>query len=210
LTAPDETTGTTMSIAALVPIETVFDGHRFRSRTEARWAVFFHYIGWKYEYEKKGFNLDGLNYLPNFWLPEIDCWFEIKGEAPTDREITLMSRLVFKSKRQGFIAIGAPQSGEHQLNWFRPSLAETWHSKFSDDWAAAYVGLNCGPKQPATFRLSVSTQRNLCLFAQGFDYGFLLGSGQIETAFLEAAYFKATGARFEYGETPREPAVPAI
>ena len=191
-----------MSEAALVPIETVFDGHRFRSRTEARWAVFFRHMGWKYGYEQEGFNLDGLYYLPDFWLPETGCWFEIKGVVPTDREIMLMSRLVFKSKRQGFIAIGAPQSDEHQLIWFRPSLAETWHSKFSDDWATAYVGLNCGPKQPARFKLSVSKQQNLCLFTQGFDLGFLLDSGPIETAFLEAAYFKATGARFEYGETP--------
>jgi hypothetical protein len=192
-----------MTTAALVPIETVFDGHRFRSRTEARWAVFFHHMGWKYGYEQEGFNLDGLNYLPDFWLPEIGCWFEIKGGAPRDREITLMSRLVFKSKRQGFIAIGAPQSGEHQLIWFRPSLAETWHSNFSDDWATAYVGLNSGPiKQPARFKLSVSAQRNLAPYTQSFDHGFLLRSGPIETAFLEAAYFKATGARFEYRETP--------
>ena len=36
-------------------IETEYDGHRFRSRVEARWAVFFNVIGLKYEYEIEGF-----------------------------------------------------------------------------------------------------------------------------------------------------------
>ena len=39
------------------PIETVYKGYRFRSRLEARWAVFFDAldIEWYYEPEK-GFN----------------------------------------------------------------------------------------------------------------------------------------------------------
>ena len=32
-------------------IETEYDGHRFRSRLEARWAVFFNAVGLTYEYE---------------------------------------------------------------------------------------------------------------------------------------------------------------
>ena len=38
-------------------IETEYDGHRFRSRIEARWAVFFNAIGLKYEYEIEGFQM---------------------------------------------------------------------------------------------------------------------------------------------------------
>ena len=33
------------------PIETVYNGYRFRSRLEARWAVFFDAAGIEYEYE---------------------------------------------------------------------------------------------------------------------------------------------------------------
>ena len=40
-------------------IETEYDGHRFRSRLEARWAVFFNAIGLTYEYEIEGFEMDG-------------------------------------------------------------------------------------------------------------------------------------------------------
>lgn len=61
-------------------IETVYNGYRFRSRLEARWAVFFDLMDIQYEYEKEGFDLgDDVLYLPDFWLPELDCWFEVKG-----------------------------------------------------------------------------------------------------------------------------------
>lgn len=60
-------------------IETSYKGYRFRSRLEARWAVFFDALGIKWEYEKEGFDLgDGLRYLPDFWIPEYKCWVEIK------------------------------------------------------------------------------------------------------------------------------------
>ena len=40
------------------PIQTEYDGHRFRSRLEARWAVFFNEMGWVTEVET--FKLCGL------------------------------------------------------------------------------------------------------------------------------------------------------
>jgi hypothetical protein len=70
------------AIVNIKPIETLYNGYRFRSRLEARWAVFFDEIGLRYEYEKEGFDLDGIWYLPDFWLPEKDCWAEIKGVEP--------------------------------------------------------------------------------------------------------------------------------
>ena len=60
-------------------IETEYNDYRFRSRLEARWAVFFDALGIKYEYEKEGFDVNGTWYLPDFWLPEQDCWYEVKG-----------------------------------------------------------------------------------------------------------------------------------
>lgn len=60
-------------------IETVYNGYRFRSRLEARWAVFFDAAGIEYEYEPEGFELeDGTKYLPDFYLPEYDWYVEIK------------------------------------------------------------------------------------------------------------------------------------
>lgn len=50
-------------------IETEYNGYRFRSRLEARWAVFFDALHVPYEYEPEGFDLgDGTYYLPDFRL----------------------------------------------------------------------------------------------------------------------------------------------
>ncbi len=62
-------------------IETVYNGYKFRSRLEARWAVFFDALGIEYQYEVEGFDLDGTWYLPDFWLPEQKWWIEIKPKV---------------------------------------------------------------------------------------------------------------------------------
>ncbi len=59
-------------------IETVYNGYKFRSRLEARWAVFFDALNTYYEYEPEGFDLNGRWYLPDFYIPKIDYWVEIK------------------------------------------------------------------------------------------------------------------------------------
>jgi hypothetical protein len=54
-------------------IETVYDGYRFRSRLEARWAVFFKTAGIRYIYEPECFRLrSGKLYLPDFYLPDVN------------------------------------------------------------------------------------------------------------------------------------------
>ena len=60
-----------MSARAIKPLETVYRGYRFRSRLEARWAVFFDALEIEWEYETQGYKLPTRgNYLPDFWLPE--------------------------------------------------------------------------------------------------------------------------------------------
>ena len=50
------------------PIETEYKGYRFRSRLEARWAVFFDACGFKWDYEPEGYEVGGVKYLPDFRL----------------------------------------------------------------------------------------------------------------------------------------------
>src|SRR5690625_7748698 len=72
---------------SIKPIETRYKGYRFRSRLEARWAVFFDALGIEWQYEPEGYVLeDGTWYLPDFWLPETKCWFEVKGPDPTEED----------------------------------------------------------------------------------------------------------------------------
>ena len=71
---------------ALTPIETVYKGYKFRSRLEARWAVFFEEMGFDWSYEVEGFNLpSGARYLPDFFIKNhehcYDYWYEIKPEG---------------------------------------------------------------------------------------------------------------------------------
>lgn len=65
------------------PIETTYNGYRFRSRLEARWAVFFDTIGLRYKYESEGLKMSGdVCYLPDFWLPDWKKYVEIKPDLP--------------------------------------------------------------------------------------------------------------------------------
>src|SRR5882757_8020481 len=70
----------------LKAIETEYKNTLFRSRIEARWAVFFDSLDVKWEYEKEGYDLDGVWYLPDFRLSGLDCYFEVKPNQPTRTE----------------------------------------------------------------------------------------------------------------------------
>jgi hypothetical protein len=76
------------------PIPTRYAGCHFRSRLEARWAVFFDQLGIQWEYELEGFEVgpehDRRNYLPDFWLPGENCWAEIKSGSPDFEDIVKM------------------------------------------------------------------------------------------------------------------------
>lgn len=76
------------------PIETTYAGHRFRSRLEARWAVFFDHLGVEWEYEPEGYIVGGRAYLPDFRLTSLrldgPVLFEVKGAEIDDDEYELM------------------------------------------------------------------------------------------------------------------------
>lgn len=68
-------------MTTIAAIETTYAGHRFRSRLEARWAVFFDHMRVPWLYEPEGFAFDDYRYLPDFYLPECGTWIEVKGDA---------------------------------------------------------------------------------------------------------------------------------
>ena len=69
-------------------IETRYKGYRFRSRLEARWAVFFDKMGWDWRYEHQGYRIgqDGTAWLPDFEVTVNTTYFqynfyvEVKGD----------------------------------------------------------------------------------------------------------------------------------
>ena len=94
-------------------IETRYKEYRFRSRLEARWAVFFDALNMKWEYEPEGFEFDGIKYLPDFYLPEDDMYVEIKPTFPED-DLTRQKLVFFVCNihKPLMLLVGTP--GKHQ------------------------------------------------------------------------------------------------
>lgn len=92
-------------------IETRYKGFHFRSRSEARWAIFFDVLGIGYQYEPEKFQLSSSRYIPDFFIPFLGCsgeaFLEIKGPPPSKEEIAKIAAL--STLREGatcFIAFG--------------------------------------------------------------------------------------------------------
>jgi hypothetical protein len=106
-----------MSIISPKPIETRYAGCRFRSRLEARWAVFFDYLDFKWDYEPEGYDLPSGYYLPDFLLYEDDSqglWFEVKPETAADPDPDpRWGELTVATSRPILIAYGLPRHDEN-------------------------------------------------------------------------------------------------
>lgn len=89
-------------------IETLYEGVKYRSRTEARWAALFRFCRLAVEYEAEGFDLDGEWYLPDFRVQAPRSFIEIKGEAPTRGEVRKASKLALVARAPVLILSGAP------------------------------------------------------------------------------------------------------
>lgn len=101
-------------------IETAYAGCLFRSRLEARWAVFFDTLGIQWEYEPQGFELPSGRYLPDFWLPSLAAWWEVKGKWPglTSREWLLAAELAQGSGDLVYLAWGTPLNDDSGIEYF--------------------------------------------------------------------------------------------
>lgn len=129
-------------------IETRYKGYRFRSRLEARWAVYFDSLGLQWEYEPDGFELSsGERYLPDFKVraPRAWLWFEVKGAAPAAEDIERMRCLTDDTGADALIVSGP--IGDHVVTaltkgyvsdpW--PGLMCNWLGTSPERHAAAVI-----------------------------------------------------------------------
>jgi hypothetical protein len=66
----------------ITPIPVTYSGIRFRSTLEADWAATLDSLGIEWQYEPEGVQLpSGSMYRPDFYLPRIATWLEVKGPA---------------------------------------------------------------------------------------------------------------------------------
>jgi len=74
-------------MAEIKAIPTRYNGYHFRSRLEARWAVFFDALGIKWEYEPEGYTIGKfINYLPDFYLKDFGVFIEIKPSIESNNK----------------------------------------------------------------------------------------------------------------------------
>lgn len=156
-------------------IQTQYKGYHFRSRLEARWAVFFDALELTWEYEKEGFELgNGERYLPDFYIHAVGdrggAFVEVKPlegsdnskarrfHEQTGKPIILVSGVPLA---KGYHGIDAAEPGDHYYDFFVHR---------SSKYAPIYW------------------------FTDEFDTGFA------EDRRLVAACVAARSARFEFGE----------
>ena len=95
-------------------IETRYKGYNFRSRLEARWAVFFDHLGLRWQFEPEGFDLSayGLGYyLPDFFLPDQNCWIEVKPDNFSNKDQDAYRKLAYvgaATEARGLLVAGEP------------------------------------------------------------------------------------------------------
>lgn len=97
------------------PIPTDYKGYRFRSKTEARWAVFFTELGLSWVYEEQGFDMDGTWYLPDFSINDWNGYVEIKGREPSSEEVEKCKSLNKGSDRTVLLIYGQPYPKEYKV-----------------------------------------------------------------------------------------------
>lgn len=86
-------------------IETRYAGCRFRSRLESRWAVFLDRLSIPWEYEPQGYVIDGVAYLPDFHLPTMGKYLEIKGGPINPVDADKVLRLAVAAKGLATVSV---------------------------------------------------------------------------------------------------------
>lgn len=170
-------------------IETNYNGFRFRSRTEAKWAVFFDAAKIPYTYEAQSFVLDGVCYLPDFWLPEFGMWFEVKGEAPSAEEKEKAILLAKETQNPVLLCVGPPDY--HKITYVPTSEEDA--DSFGQDYELMDDRRNEGE-----FWLSSENH--------GMSIGPKCGPSHDRYPCVWSACLRginaAKSARFEFGEKP--------
>lgn len=188
-------------------IETSYKDYRFRSRLEARWAVFFEAVGLDYEYELEGFVLpDGTYYLPDFYLPTVDRWVEIKPRSydreenwPSHPVIELFSSLYheaneLKEEHEGFFEFAERFiliRGNPYLNEYEGFISCDCGYLFCQCDMCGRIGIEFegrGARIPCGCDHSGHAHYDKCYNTDSPD--------------LTLAYSRARSARFEHGEMP--------
>lgn len=208
----------------LQAIETYYKGYKFRSRLEARWAVFLDACRADWEYEPEGFRLpDGSQYLPDFRVRNVkgrnrkegDLYIEVKGVISKKdiRKAEMFAGLYCPSDRKRFCE-GCPWTGHCPYQEIQGNkLLFVGPIPDPDDYFDFIRELEYKNDEPDIdyfynaylmdgdwFHVIPCADRNGGLHIDDENHNFLDG---VDRGLTANAYRMARQARFEYGETPR-------
>ena len=105
--------------------------------------MFFRYMDIEFEYEEQYFNLGGLLYQPDFWLPKQNCWVEVKGPFPTREEKEKARHLAAHVQRNVYICFGDIPEPEDS-SWYTGSCIVFFPDGQDDEshwWCECFI---CG------------------------------------------------------------------
>ena len=187
----------------LKAIETKYKGYRFRSRLEARWAVFFDASGIEWLYENEGFALgDSLFYLPDFWLPAHETFVEIKPDQGWDciDSFDACQRLHEQSQKDVILIAGNCWPREYRIYGFRgSSLGE--HVIQEMGWHCSALA-KCRRCDGLCYLDFCPPATNDWVFWGDIGKHTCKDHDRVPSEFDEFCYAKARSARFEHGEIP--------
>jgi hypothetical protein len=169
-------------------IPTNYAGCTYRSRVEARWAIWFDSVGLRFQYEPQGFFIRSGAYLPDFWVEGWRMFLEVKGVEPTDEERRKCAELAIAAECDVLLAVGAPEE-RFQLLWFdRDGEREDRYAIARDKFSAAGFWLVSD---------SAFDDRGNWI---GPNKTRFLPRGPMFSGALDQAFAEARSARFEHGE----------
>lgn len=193
---------TEAAIAGLRAIDTEYKGYLFRSRLEARWAVFFDAMQAVWQYESEGYELgDGLRYLPDF-VVNGNTFVEIKPRsylAHIDANDETFRydwdrwwRLVQQSQRPLYVCHGAPGDGlDDTQRPFEGFCLDPWVLESSDGMAYGFVFGECR----RCSRLAASGLGNYSLF--GCQPSCTCERHPVRSSAIDSAILAARRMRFD-------------
>lgn len=174
----------------IAPIPTRHNGVLYRSRTEARWAVFFDVLNAPATYEPESYSLDGAWYLPDFFILQWNLFVEVKPEDPTPFERERCARLSAVTNRPVLMVCGSPLERKGHL--FIDGVEQLGNACFVQCRRCEMLAIARGEE----IAIALTAPRGEDRCGSGFEWGGHIVSGAEAAAANERfGVFPAIGAK---------------
>jgi hypothetical protein len=123
-------------------IPTEYNGQMYKSRLEAKVAKFLdenatefkdgQLVKVEIQYEPKNFLLEnGLDYCPDFYLPQLNLWIEVKGSMPegsrSEQQINGFCKQIDKMPGAKYLVITPKHAWLYKYHDLRAGLCNRWN-----------------------------------------------------------------------------------